>query len=68
MLPQSNTKVFLWARCTVEAGLAKAMYAVGHFLKVGISALVNPRECVRRRAYACGLAADGVQVRRVVCT
>jgi hypothetical protein len=66
VLPQSDTEAFLWVRRTAEAGLAKAMYAVGYFLKVGIGAFVDPRECVWRRARACGPAADGVQVGRVV--
>ena len=33
VLPQSDTETFLWAKKTVEGDLAKAMYAVGTFLK-----------------------------------
>ncbi|KLO20148.1 HCP-like protein [Schizopora paradoxa] len=36
VLPQSDTEAFLWAKKAAEAGLAKAMYAVGYFLEVGI--------------------------------
>ncbi|KAG6856822.1 hypothetical protein H0H87_000295 [Tephrocybe sp. NHM501043] len=36
VLPQSDTEAFLWAQKAGEAGLAKAMYAVGYFLEVGI--------------------------------
>lgn len=36
MLPQSDTEAFLWAQKAAEAGLAKAMYAVGYFTEVGI--------------------------------
>ncbi|KAF5392512.1 hypothetical protein D9757_002223 [Collybiopsis confluens] len=36
VLPQSDTEAFLWAQKAAEAGLAKAMYAVGYFLEVGI--------------------------------
>jgi hypothetical protein len=36
VLPQSDTEAFLWAKKAADAGLAKAMYAVGYFLEVGI--------------------------------
>ncbi|EPQ50070.1 HCP-like protein [Gloeophyllum trabeum ATCC 11539] len=36
VLPQSDTEAFLWAKKAAEGGLAKAMYAVGYFLEVGI--------------------------------
>ncbi|KAF4604669.1 hypothetical protein EYR40_003447 [Pleurotus pulmonarius] len=36
VLPQSDTEAFLWAQKAAEAGLPKAMYAVGYFLEVGI--------------------------------
>lgn len=36
VLPQSDTEAYLWAKKAAEAGLAKAMYAVGYFLEVGI--------------------------------
>jgi hypothetical protein len=46
VLPQSDTEAFLWAQKAAEAGLAKAMYAVGYFLEVGIGTQANLRECV----------------------
>ncbi|OAX39542.1 HCP-like protein [Rhizopogon vinicolor AM-OR11-026] len=36
VLPQSDTEAYLWARKAADAGLAKAMYAVGYFLEVGV--------------------------------
>jgi hypothetical protein len=66
VLPQSDTEAFLWARRAAEAGLAKAMYAVGYFLEVGIGAPVDPRECVGAGVDMCRAVADGVQVGRVV--
>ncbi|KAL6301308.1 HCP-like protein [Sparassis latifolia] len=36
VLPQSDTEAFLWAKKAADAGLVKAMYAVGYFLEVGI--------------------------------
>lgn len=36
VLPQSDTEAFLWAKKAADAGLGKAMYAVGYFLEVGI--------------------------------
>jgi hypothetical protein len=66
VLPQSDTEAFLWARRAAEAGLAKAMYAVGYFLEVGIGAPPDQRECVpvvnpcTVRTLIC------VQIRRVV--
>jgi TPR repeat protein len=45
VLPQSDTEAFLWAQKAAEAGLAKAMYACGYFLEVGIGTQVNTQEC-----------------------
>ncbi|KAH9047024.1 HCP-like protein [Lactarius deliciosus] len=36
VLPQSDTEAFLWAKRAADAGLAKAMYAVGYFYEVSI--------------------------------
>jgi len=44
VLPQSDTEAFLWAQKAAEAGLAKAMYAVGYFLEVGIGTVANMPE------------------------
>ncbi|TFK68247.1 HCP-like protein [Pluteus cervinus] len=44
VLPQSDTEAFLWAKRAAEAGLAKAMYAVGYFLEVGIGTPPNMPE------------------------
>ncbi|KAF7302740.1 hypothetical protein HMN09_00908900 [Mycena chlorophos] len=44
VLPQSDTEAFLWAQKAAEAGLAKAMYACGYFLEVGIGTQPNGRE------------------------
>ncbi|KAF8215827.1 hypothetical protein K438DRAFT_1901638 [Mycena galopus ATCC 62051] len=44
VLPQSDTEAFLWAQKAADAGLAKAMYAVGYFLEVGIGTQPSPRE------------------------
>lgn len=44
MLPQSDTEAFLWAQRAADAGLAKAMYAVGYFLEVGIGTTANMHE------------------------
>ncbi|KAF8640763.1 hypothetical protein AX17_000413 [Amanita inopinata Kibby_2008] len=41
VLPQSDTEAFLWAQKAADAGLAKAMYAVGYFLEVGIGTPAN---------------------------
>ncbi|OBZ66018.1 Protein SKT5 [Grifola frondosa] len=41
VLPQSDTEAFLWAKKAAEAGLVKAMYAVGYFLEVGIGTEPN---------------------------
>ena len=46
VLPQSDTEAFLWAKKAAEAGLGKAMYAVGYFLEVGIGTEPNLQECV----------------------
>ncbi|KAH9949418.1 HCP-like protein [Amylocystis lapponica] len=60
VLPQSDTEAFLWAKKAAEAGLGKAMYAVGYFLEVGIGTEPNIQECVmsarplrRRRSVCC---------------
>ncbi|KAF8652879.1 hypothetical protein AX16_004100 [Volvariella volvacea WC 439] len=41
VLPQSDTEAYLWAKRAADAGLAKAMYAVGYFLEVGIGTPPN---------------------------
>ena len=46
VLPQSDTEAFLWAQKAAEAGLAKAMYACGYFLEVGIGTSANVQEYV----------------------
>lgn len=46
VLPQSDTEAFLWARRAAEAGLAKAMYAVGYFCEVGIGTVQNMPEAI----------------------
>ncbi|GLB43624.1 putative sel1-like repeats [Lyophyllum shimeji] len=46
VLPQSDTEAFLWAQKAAEGGLAKAMYAVGYFLEVGIGTSVNMSQAV----------------------
>ncbi|KAG6811269.1 hypothetical protein H0H92_008263 [Tricholoma furcatifolium] len=46
VLPQSDTEAFLWAQKAAENGLAKAMYAVGYFLEVGIGSPANMTEAV----------------------
>ncbi|EIW87190.1 HCP-like protein [Coniophora puteana RWD-64-598 SS2] len=44
VLPQSDTEAYLWAKRAADAGLAKAMYAVGYFLEVGIGTPPNHSE------------------------
>ena len=46
MLPQSDTEAFLWAKRAADAGLVKAMYAVGYFLEVGIGTTQDMQEYV----------------------
>ena len=46
VLPQSDTEAYLWARRAAEAGLVKAMYAVGYFLEVGIGTPSDMKEWV----------------------
>ncbi|KAF9469600.1 Sel1 domain-containing protein [Collybia nuda] len=46
VLPQSDTEAFLWAQKAAEAGLAKAMYAVGYFLEVGIGTTASMPEAI----------------------
>ena len=45
VLPQSDTEAYLWAKKAAEAGLVKAMYAVGYFQEVGIG---TPQNLARR--------------------
>ncbi|KAH7916377.1 hypothetical protein BJ138DRAFT_464075 [Hygrophoropsis aurantiaca] len=44
VLPQSDTEAYLWSKKAADAGLAKAMYAVGYFLEVGIGTAPNMSE------------------------
>ncbi|KAI6133655.1 HCP-like protein [Pisolithus croceorrhizus] len=44
VLPQSDTEAFLWAKRAADGGLAKALYAVGYFLEVGIGTTPDPVE------------------------
>ena len=44
VLPQSDTEAYLWAKKAADAGLAKAMYAVGYFTEVGIGTPSNMPE------------------------
>ncbi|KAF5385019.1 hypothetical protein D9615_001021 [Tricholomella constricta] len=46
VLPQSDTEAFLWAQKAAEGGLAKAMYAVGYFLEVGIGTSVSMPDAI----------------------
>ncbi|KAG0703676.1 hypothetical protein DFH29DRAFT_915679 [Suillus ampliporus] len=46
VLPQSDTEAYLWARKAADAGLAKAMYAVGYFLEVGIGTSPDVQEAM----------------------
>ncbi|KAG7452042.1 HCP-like protein [Guyanagaster necrorhizus] len=46
VLPQSDTEAFLWAQKAAEAGLAKAMYAVGYFTEVGIGTQADMSQAV----------------------
>ncbi|KAF9011135.1 hypothetical protein BDQ17DRAFT_1345552 [Cyathus striatus] len=46
VLPQSDTEAFLWAQRAAEAGLVKAMYAVGYFYEVGIGTVANMQEAI----------------------
>ncbi|KAG6853542.1 hypothetical protein C0991_003400 [Blastosporella zonata] len=46
VLPQSDTEAFLWAQKAAEGGLAKAMYAVGYFLEVGIGTGANVSDAI----------------------
>lgn len=46
ILPQSDTEAYLWAKRAAEAGLVKAMYAVGYFSEVGIGMERNLTEYV----------------------
>jgi TPR repeat protein len=44
VLPQSDTEAYLWAKKAADGGLAKAMYAVGYFLEVGIGTTASMPE------------------------
>ncbi|KAI0793532.1 HCP-like protein [Abortiporus biennis] len=46
VLPQSDTEAFLWAKKAAEAGLVKAMYAVGYFLECGIGTAPEMKEAI----------------------
>ncbi|KAI0319935.1 HCP-like protein [Amylostereum chailletii] len=46
VLPQSDTEAYLWAKKAADAGLAKAMYAVGYFLEVGIGTTPDMHEAI----------------------
>lgn len=46
VLPQSDTEAYLWAKRAAEAGLVKAMYAVGYFLEVGIGTPPKMKEAI----------------------
>ncbi|KAK1226448.1 Chitin synthase 4 [Marasmius sp. AFHP31] len=47
VLPQSDTEAFLWAQKAAEAGLVKAMYAVGYFSEVGIGTPADMPEAMK---------------------
>ncbi|THG96313.1 hypothetical protein EW026_g5499 [Hermanssonia centrifuga] len=47
VLPQSDTEAYLWAKKAAEAGLVKAMYAVGYFSEVGIGTEPELPEAIR---------------------
>jgi len=46
VLPQSDTEAFLWGKKAADAGLVKAMYAVGYFSEVGIGTEPNLQEAL----------------------
>lgn len=50
MLPQSDTEAYLWAKKAADAGLSKAMYAIGYFLEVGIGTPPDHKEYVVHHA------------------
>ncbi|KAF7791110.1 hypothetical protein EIP86_002071 [Pleurotus ostreatoroseus] len=47
VLPQSDTEAYLWAKKAAEAGLVKAMYAVGYFTEVGIGTEPDLTEAIK---------------------
>ncbi|ESK93426.1 chitin synthase activator [Moniliophthora roreri MCA 2997] len=47
VLPQSDTEAYLWAKKAAEAGLVKAMYAVGYFTEVGIGTPANMPDAIQ---------------------
>lgn len=47
VLHQSDTEAYLWARRAAEKGLAKAEYALGYFVEVGIGVKRDPEEAKR---------------------
>ena len=50
MLPQSDTKAHLWVKKAAEAGLAKAMYAIGYVYEVGIGMQASISECIHSQS------------------
>lgn len=47
VLQQSDTEAYLWARKAAQAGLAKAEYAMGYFIEVGIGGPANIEDAKR---------------------
>ncbi|KAL9009020.1 MAG: hypothetical protein Q9173_005916, partial [Seirophora scorigena] len=47
VLQQSDTEAYLWARKAAQADLAKAEYAMGYFIEVGIGAPANIEDAKR---------------------
>ncbi|KAL8648433.1 MAG: hypothetical protein Q9210_004993, partial [Variospora velana] len=47
VLQQSDTEAYLWARKAAQAGLAKAEYAMGYFIEVGIGTPANIEDAKR---------------------
>lgn len=47
VLQQNDTEAYLWARKAAQAGLAKAEYAMGYFIEVGIGAPANIEDAKR---------------------
>ncbi|KAL4067256.1 hypothetical protein V8B97DRAFT_2009304 [Scleroderma yunnanense] len=63
VLPQSDTEAFLWAKKAAEGGLAKAMYAVGYFLEVGIGTSPDPKQATEYYKQAAELGDKRAQQR-----
>ncbi|KIY50458.1 HCP-like protein [Fistulina hepatica ATCC 64428] len=55
VLPQSDTEAFLWAQKAAEAGLPKALYAVGYFFEVGIGTPADMKEAMAHYKRAADL-------------